>query len=60
VVVPEIVGELHCGIAEGIVEASGGGVEVTDLVAHNPRRADRTQDPGAGVALLGSSSGLVH
>jgi predicted ArsR family transcriptional regulator len=36
---PEIVCELHCGIAEGIAEASGGAVEVTDLVARNPHRA---------------------
>jgi hypothetical protein len=36
---PEIVCELHCGMAQGIAEASGGAVEVTDLVAHNPRRA---------------------
>jgi predicted ArsR family transcriptional regulator len=36
---PDIVCELHFGIAEGIAEASRGAVEVTDLVAHNPRRA---------------------
>jgi len=39
VAVPEIVCELHCGIAEGIAEASGGAVEVVDLVARDPRRA---------------------
>jgi predicted ArsR family transcriptional regulator len=36
---PEVVCELHRGMAEGIAEASGGAVEVTDLVARNPRRA---------------------
>ncbi|MCA1843640.1 MAG: helix-turn-helix domain-containing protein [Actinobacteria bacterium] len=35
---PEIVCELHCGIAQGIAEASGGAVEVTDLIAHAPHR----------------------
>ncbi len=36
---PEIVCQLHLGLAEGIAEASGGSVEVTELVARNPRRA---------------------
>ncbi len=38
---PEIVCELHCGSAEGIAEASGGAVEVTDLVAHTRRAGCR-------------------
>ena len=50
---PEIVCELHRGMAEGIAGASGGGVEVIDLVAQNPRRAGcrikltRSSDPAA-------------
>jgi predicted ArsR family transcriptional regulator len=36
---PEIVCQLHLGLAEGIAEASGGSVEVTELIARNPRRA---------------------
>jgi predicted ArsR family transcriptional regulator len=36
---PDIVCQLHLGLAEGIAEATGGGVEVIDLVAHDPRRA---------------------
>lgn len=36
---PEIVCQLHLGLAEGIAEASGGSVEVTQLIARNPRRA---------------------
>jgi len=36
---PEIICQLHLGLAEGIAEASGGSVEVTELVARNPQRA---------------------
>lgn len=36
---PEIVCQLHRGLAEGIAESTGGAVEVTDLVARDPRRA---------------------
>jgi predicted ArsR family transcriptional regulator len=36
---PEIVCELHRGLAEGIAEATGGAVEVADLIARDPRRA---------------------
>jgi len=36
---PEIVCQLHRGLAEGISEASGGAVEVVDLVVGDPRRA---------------------
>lgn len=36
---PDIVCELHRGLAEGLAEASGGAVEVEDLVARDPRRA---------------------
>lgn len=36
---PEIICQLHLGLAEGIAEASGGSVEVTDLIARNPKRA---------------------
>jgi len=36
---PEIICELHRGLAEGIAEASGGTVEVVDLVVRDPRRA---------------------
>ena len=36
---PEIVCQLHLGLAVGISEATGGAVAVTDLVARDPRRA---------------------
>jgi predicted ArsR family transcriptional regulator len=36
---PEVVCGLHRGLAEGIAEATGGTVEVTNLVARNPKRA---------------------
>ena len=36
---PDVVCELHRGLSEGIVEATGSPVEVTDLVRHDPRRA---------------------
>jgi predicted ArsR family transcriptional regulator len=36
---PDIVCQLHLGLAEGIAEATGGMVEVTELVARDPRRA---------------------
>jgi predicted ArsR family transcriptional regulator len=36
---PDIVCQLHLGLAEGIAEATGGAVEVTELVARDPRRA---------------------
>jgi predicted ArsR family transcriptional regulator len=36
---PDIVCQLHLGLAEGIAEATGGTVEVTKLVARDPRRA---------------------
>ena len=38
-IAPEIVCQLHLGLAEGIAEASGGSVEVTELIARDPRRA---------------------
>ena len=36
---PEIICQLHLGLAEGIAEATGGSVEVIDLVTRNPMRA---------------------
>jgi predicted ArsR family transcriptional regulator len=36
---PDIVCALHRGLAEGIAEATGGGIEVTDLIVRDPRRA---------------------
>ena len=36
---PEVVCELHRGLAEGIAEASGGTVKVADLIARDPRKA---------------------
>ena len=36
---PDIVCQLHLGLAEGIAEVTGGTVEVTELVARDPRRA---------------------
>ncbi len=36
---PDIVCQLHLGLAEGIAEAAGGTVEVAALVARDPRRA---------------------
>lgn len=37
---PEVVCQLHLGLAEGIVDALGGSVEVTGLVAENPKQAN--------------------
>jgi predicted ArsR family transcriptional regulator len=36
---PAVVCELHRGLAEGIAEATGGSLEVTDLIARDPRKA---------------------
>ncbi len=36
---PDIVCDLHRGLAEGIAEATGGTLEVADLLARDPRRA---------------------
>jgi len=36
---PEVVCELHRGLAQGIAEATGGAVEVTNLIVRNPARA---------------------
>jgi predicted ArsR family transcriptional regulator len=36
---PEVVCELHRGLAEGVVETTGGALEVTDLIARDPRKA---------------------
>jgi predicted ArsR family transcriptional regulator len=36
---PDIVCELHRGLAQGIAEATDGTIEVTDLIARDPRRA---------------------
>lgn len=36
---PEVICELHRGLAEGIAEAAGGTVEIVDLVARDPSRA---------------------
>lgn len=36
---PEVVCELHLGLAEGIVEAAGGELEVAQLVARDPEHA---------------------
>jgi predicted ArsR family transcriptional regulator len=36
---PEVICELHRGLAEGVVEATGGALEVTDLIARDPRKA---------------------
>ena len=36
---PEVICELHRGLAEGIAEATGGAVEIVDLVARDPSRA---------------------
>ncbi|HKY74560.1 MAG TPA: hypothetical protein VJS45_00355 [Acidimicrobiia bacterium] len=36
---PDIVCQLHLGLAEGLAEASGDSVSVTGLVARDPRRA---------------------
>jgi predicted ArsR family transcriptional regulator len=38
-IAPDIICQLHLGLAEGIAEATGGSVEVTELVARDPRRA---------------------
>jgi predicted ArsR family transcriptional regulator len=38
-IAPDIICQLHLGLAEGIAEASGGSVKVTELVARDPRRA---------------------
>jgi hypothetical protein len=37
--VADVICELHLGLAEGIAEAAGGSVEVTELIARDPRRA---------------------
>jgi predicted ArsR family transcriptional regulator len=36
---PDIVCQLHLGLAEGLAQASGDGVSVTGLVARDPQRA---------------------
>lgn len=36
---PDVVCELHLGLAQGIAEAAGGDIEVTQLVAFDPTRA---------------------
>lgn len=36
---PEIVCELHRGLVEGMTAVIGGGLEMTGLIVHNPRRA---------------------
>ena len=36
---PEVICELHRGLAEGVVEATGGTLRVTDLIARDPRNA---------------------
>ena len=36
---PEVICQIHLGYAEGIAKASGGAIEVVDLVARDPRRA---------------------
>lgn len=36
---PTVVCELHRGLAEGMAEALSGDIEVTDLIARNPKRA---------------------
>lgn len=36
---PEVVCEMHLGLAEGIAEAAGAQIEVTQLVAYHPARA---------------------
>jgi predicted ArsR family transcriptional regulator len=36
---PDVICELHRGFAEGIAEASGGAIDVVDLIARDPRRA---------------------
>lgn len=36
---PDVVCEMHLGLAEGIVEAAGAEVEVTQLVARDPVHA---------------------
>ena len=38
-IAPDIICQLHLGLAEGIAEATGGSVKVTELVARDPRRA---------------------
>ena len=38
-IAPDVVCQLHLGLAEGIAEATGGSVEVTALIARDPRRA---------------------
>ena len=38
-IAPDIICQLHLGLAEGIAEAAGGTVEVAELVARDPRRA---------------------
>jgi hypothetical protein len=36
---PDIICELHLGLAEGIAEAAGDNLEVKGLIARDPRRA---------------------
>jgi hypothetical protein len=38
-IAPDIVCQLHLGLAEGIAEAAGGSVNVAEFVARDPRRA---------------------
>jgi predicted ArsR family transcriptional regulator len=38
-VAPEVVCEIHLGLAEGLAESLGGQLEVRELVAHNPTKA---------------------
>ncbi len=38
-IAPDVICQLHLGLAEGIVEATGGSVKVTELVARDPRKA---------------------
>lgn len=38
-IAPDVICQLHLGLAEGIAEATGGSVEVTELIARDPRRA---------------------
>ena len=48
---PDVVCELHLGLSEGITEVLGGGLEVTDLVAHDPTQAGcrlKLRFPGSG------------
>jgi hypothetical protein len=50
---PDIICQLHFGLVEGIGEAAGDGLEVTGLIARDPRQArcrlklSRVVDAGA-------------